>query len=614
MTTISNYTDLNSIGELESGLLNGQESTAVRQGAPLVFKDINVTLKSGRKILSSINGVIKPGKLVGILGASGAGKSTLLNVLCGRISIDAGGYVKLAGRSVADDDVRHSISYCMQEDLFIGTLTVREHLQFTARLRMNPSIPYATKMARVEQVINQLGLTKSANTIIGTKLQRGLSGGEQKRLSFASDLLNDPVMFCADEPTSGLDSYMAEGVVDTLKLLAKQGKTVLATIHQPSPEVFSVFDEVIFLAEGKVAYFGPTSELVSFLSKTHSLECPLYTNPADFAIKVLSTQSRDGNLDEVAANVSRVKKITDTWALKQSQEGDEEIVRTINMAQNMPFEGPTAAGWFLQLWVMTIRSYTALLRDTMQTAVRFAQSVVLALVAGAIYWQIGKNDMQDPQTLRSVGGALFFIITNQGFSGLFGVLQAFPIELPVFLREYSSGAYRVDTYYLSKILAELPFQILFPIIFSAIVYPMLGLWVSFDKFLVFCLAIILCAQAAMGLGYMVSTAAGSVNVALAVGPIAILPIMLFGGLYISLDQIPSFLRWLKDISFFKYTFEILGINQFRGNAFALELYAFNENDYMSDFYWLIGLALAFRFLSFVFLFLRARSATKIKTL
>jgi hypothetical protein len=113
---------------------------------------------------------------------------------------------------------------------------------------------------------------------------------------------------------------------------------------------------------------------------------------------------------------------------------------------------------------------------------------------------------------------------------------------------------------------------------------------------------------------MVSTACKSVNAALAVGPIAILPMMLFGGLYISLDQIPVYLRWLKALSFFKYAFEILGLNQFKGHPITIMQAGFTEDDYYSDFYWLIGLVVAFRVFAFIFLYVRARVETKVKTL
>ena len=132
------------------------------------------------------------------------------------------------------------------------------------------------------------------------------------------------MMFCADEATSGLDCYMAEGVVKQLKLLAQQGKTVLTTIHQPSPATFALFDDVILLSEGKMVYHGPISSLAPYLA-SHGFNCPMYTNLADFAINVLSTQSRDGNEMETQTKVLQVRKLTDAWALKNQQLHAKEL-------------------------------------------------------------------------------------------------------------------------------------------------------------------------------------------------------------------------------------------------------------------------------------------------
>ena len=143
-------------------------------------------------------------------------------------------------------------------DLFIGTLTVREHLVFQSQLRMDKHLSYADRMRRVEEVIGELGLIKCQNTMIGIPGRiKGISGGEMKRLAFASEVLtNPPLMFC-DEPTSGLDAFMAQNVITVLREMAAKGKTVVVTIHQPSSEVFAMFDRLLLMSEGRLAYLGP---------------------------------------------------------------------------------------------------------------------------------------------------------------------------------------------------------------------------------------------------------------------------------------------------------------------------------------------------------------------
>lgn len=159
-------------------------------------------------------------------------------------------------------------AYIQQDDLFIGTLTPREHLEFQALVRMDREIPYKARMARVDSVLHELGLTKCAKTVIGVPGRiKGISGGEMKRLAFASEVLTNPALLFCDEPTSGLDSYMAQNVVEVLQQLANQGKSIICTIHQPSSQVFSMFDRVLLMAEGQVTYLGGVRRAFEFFSE-----------------------------------------------------------------------------------------------------------------------------------------------------------------------------------------------------------------------------------------------------------------------------------------------------------------------------------------------------------
>ena len=159
-------------------------------------------------------------------------------------------------------------AYIQQEDLFIGTLTPREHLEFQALVRLDREIPQKKRMERVDQVIVELGLSKCAKTVIGVPGRiKGISGGEKKRLAFASEILTNPPLFFCDEPTSGLDSYMASNVIEILQGLAKGGKSIICTIHQPSSQIFAMFDRVLLMAEGQVAFLGDIDRAYHFFTE-----------------------------------------------------------------------------------------------------------------------------------------------------------------------------------------------------------------------------------------------------------------------------------------------------------------------------------------------------------
>lgn len=205
------------------------------------------------------------------MGSSGAGKTTLLNALAFRsskgVQISPSTARLLNGHPIDAKEMQARCAYVQQDDLFIGSLTAREHLIFQAMVRMPRHTTQKQKVQRVDQVIQDLSLGKCQNTLIGVPGRvKGLSGGERKRLAFASEALTDPPLLICDEPTSGLDSFMAHSVVQVLKKLSQKSKTIILTIHQPSSELFELFDKILLMAEGRVAFLGTPGEAVDFFS------------------------------------------------------------------------------------------------------------------------------------------------------------------------------------------------------------------------------------------------------------------------------------------------------------------------------------------------------------
>ncbi|CAF1126014.1 unnamed protein product [Brachionus calyciflorus] len=280
------------------------------------FFKINSNTKPSEKkhIVQSVNGIAKPGQILAIMGASGAGKTTLLNVLTLRNSANLiiQGNVKINGKLIVDRKQLSAVSgYVQQNDIFIGTLKVIEHLRFQAMLRMDRRCTYEEKMSRVDEVINDLNLKKCENTLIGVAQLgiKGISGGEMRRLAFASEIITDPgILFC-DEPTSGLDSFMAMSIVDSMKNLAKKGKTIVCTIHQPSSEIFEKFDRLFLMAEGRVAFLGDLFQAKEFFA-SQGYGVPVNYNPADFYIKTLAIMPSNKEKSK-----ETVKKICDSYEI-----------------------------------------------------------------------------------------------------------------------------------------------------------------------------------------------------------------------------------------------------------------------------------------------------------
>ncbi|XP_067649104.1 protein white-like [Haliotis asinina] len=590
-----------------------------------------------KQILRNVTGAARPGTLLAIMGSSGAGKSTLMNVLTCRNTAQyiTEGVVKVNGVDVGHG-IKNISAYVQQDELFIGTLTVREHLTFRAMLRMDQTLSKSARLQRVEEVLLELGLSSCAETQIGTPGRtKGISGGEMKRLAFASEVLtNPPLMFC-DEPTSSLDSFMAQNIVHILQNMTSKGRTILCTIHQPSSEVFSTFDQLLLLSEGRVAFMGSSSDALRFF-ESQGYSCPRNFNPADFYIHVLA-----GHSGEEGSCRDKVEKLCDAFRgsdiCHQMTDNINDICRDVseNTALSVIIEDTNGNGrdryhtsWIRQLTTLLWRSVICVYRDASLFSARLIQTVVVSLLLGLVYL----DQKYDQKGVMNINGALFISIMMNSVTCMFAVVTTFTDEVSVFMREYGSGMYRTDVYFLSKTLAELPTFCAVPLIFVAIIYWMIGLYKDGMTFLMCAGTFILLCNVALSFGYMMSTASPSADIALAVTPPSLLSMVLFGGMFLNIASTPVYLLWLKYLSWYQYAFEIMTVVQWRnveylecqaGNRTAgnttetrtrcfrdgkdvLDYLSFSEDNLMLDVILLVTLLVFYRLVAFLILLLKAR--------
>jgi ABC-type multidrug transport system ATPase subunit len=247
----------------------------------VMVKDNKATMchtlpRVSKEILKGITGIIKHSRVTAIMGASGAGKTSLLNILACRIdrkkNVKISGDVLINGRPYEYKIFGDFANYVMQNDILMQTLTVRETLEFAASMTLNK-----TKQQRdaiIDKLLNDLKLEKCADVLVGGNELKGISGGERKRTSIAFELVSDPQVIFLDEPTSGLDSLTAFVIVWYMKkLAASRNKTVAMTIHQPSSEIFHLFDDFIFIVAGRLVYQGLASKSVDYFTSL-GFRCP----------------------------------------------------------------------------------------------------------------------------------------------------------------------------------------------------------------------------------------------------------------------------------------------------------------------------------------------------
>ncbi|KAG6623514.1 ABC transporter-like protein [Phytophthora cinnamomi] len=508
-----------------------------------------------KTILESMSGVARPGELLVVMGPSGAGKSSLLDCISGRNNAIKG-QVTVNG-SPWTKPLKRFAAYVMQEDLFHSTLTVKEHLALQARLRMSGSFSREQYLGRVATLLEEFGLAKSKDTLIGGWMQRGISGGERKRLALATELLTNPSVLFADEPTSGLDSFMAKSVVQQLRRLAvHERRTVVATIHQPSSEVFALFDRLELLADGATIYQGKAEDVVEYFAKC-GFECPTFMNPADFFMEKIVVV--DADTDE--AGVERVRALKEAWKAQRSNAievvNPQDVNGSTSSGNMMSTTGPNAdavefedsrASVWGQIHVLATRNAMRLLRDKTALRLQSVQTLVTTLLVGIIFFQL----TLDQQGVSNFSGAFFYMVTEQVYGASMPAIMSVPMELPIVYREYDIGLYSVAAWYAAKNLCELPQQVVLPIISLLPLYFLVGIGHDFSMYIQMQLVMILLHSACVAFGYCISCVCRRIDIAPLAGNIVLMPLLLLGGLFIDPSDVPAVLRWVQYITPFRY--------------------------------------------------------------
>ena len=264
-------------------------------------------------------------QLTAIMGPSGAGKTSLLNILAGRVTPAKGSKIYLDGRPLQQNsDIQSLSAYVQQDDCMLATQTVRETVEMAALLRLPSGMSRSEKLSRANETLELFGLTKCADTYIGDPSSKviGVSGGERKRVSIAMISVAQPQILFLDEPTSGLDSFIAFSVIKVLKKLCGRGVTVLTTIHQPSSDIFQLFDDLLLVQSGSVVYHGPADASVSYFGSI-GFQCPPLSNPADyFFMHVLTELEAAPSYDQD----SRERELRSAWESRGGGEGQRTLL------------------------------------------------------------------------------------------------------------------------------------------------------------------------------------------------------------------------------------------------------------------------------------------------
>lgn len=555
----------------------------------LEFRNLTYTVQSRiakatkKVVVKGVDGKFTSGQLIAIMGPSGAGKSSLLNIISGYRSAGVTGELLVNGQPRDEHQFQRSSCYITQEDLLQPLLTVREAMDVAAKLKL----PRGTK-APSEEILQELGLLEHQNTRTDS-----LSGGQKKRLSIALELVNNPPVFFLDEPTSGLDTVTTTQCVKLLKQLARQGRTIVCTIHQPAASLLEFFDQLYIIADGYCIYQGDTAAMVPYLESV-GMPCPRHHNPADFIIeltenpatvKLLSQEILNGKIYKTSKIDQNCTEPLPQMQLKVCYQAEDNAPETEIMLTNekcvykvqsysntasmcslssqlsginnssawMKIQKPSdydisySTSYFDQFSILLKRMLLQISRNRQGLWIQLLHHLMCGLLIGACFYNMANDGTEMFNHLKlCVGIVIFFAYTQ-----IMVPVLVYPQEVKLVKKEYFNCWYSLTPYYAALTVSKLPVQLFCNILFSTIVYFMAGIPFNVMRFITFCVVGNMVSLVSEGIGLAIGSVFNVTN-GCAVGPSAIAPFLGLGVYGFDFaHQIPLIMNILMKLSFIR---------------------------------------------------------------
>ncbi|KAG6487497.1 pleiotropic drug resistance protein 2-like [Zingiber officinale] len=426
------------------------------------------------QLLCAVSGAFRPGVLTALVGVSGAGKTTLMDVLAGR---KTGGYIEgsisISGYPKNQETFARISGYCEQNDIHSPYMTIYESLVYSAWLRLAPEIDKQTRMMFVEEVMELVELDTLRDALVGVPGVDGLSTEQRKRLTIAVELVANPSIIFMDEPTSGLDARAAAIVMRTVRNTVDTGRTVVCTIHQPSIDIFEAFDELLLMKRGgQVIYAGPlgrhSHKLIEYFETIPGVPKIVEgVNPATWMLEISTPQV------EASLNVDFAEIYSNSELHKQIQELIKELSIPPPDSKDLYFPKKYSQSFTTQCQACFWKQYWSYWRNPQYNAVRFFLTVIIALIFGTMFWQMGDKTSTQQDVLNLVGAfyaAVFFL----GSSNSINVQPVVAVERTVFYRERAAGMYSAMAYAFAQVSIEALYIFVQGFIYTILLFSMIG--------------------------------------------------------------------------------------------------------------------------------------------
>lgn len=551
-------------------------------------KDIEFTFPNGGIGLRDINIAEGPGKLIGIMGASGAGKTTLLNVLAG-INEPSNGEILINNININTDkeSIEGVIGYVSQDDLLIEELTVYQNLYYNGKLCFK-DISEEDLHKKVMEVLTSLGLEQRKDLKVGSVLDKTISGGQRKRLNIALELIREPAVMFVDEPTSGLSSRDSENVIDLLKELSLKGKLIFVVIHQPSSDIYKMFDKMYIMDTGGYPiYYG------------HPVEAVTYFKRATKQVDSERGQCPDcGNVNpEQIFNIIEAKvvdeygELTNKRKMNPTQWYDRYLEKFNILAvadeKELPPKTLNIPSKLKQIRIFMTRDLLSKITDKQYMLINLLEAPLLALILAFIIRY--KNDPANSEYIYrfndNLPAYMMMSIVVALFMGLSISAEEIISDRKILKRE-SFLNLSWNSYLFSKLAILFMISAIQTFTFVLIGNLLLeinGQWLTYW--------IVLFTVSCFGnmLGLNISSAFRSAITVYVLIPILLIPQMILSGLLFPFDKLNDIISTkgevpvIADVMASRWAFEALAVNQFKSNDYEKKFYDYERVEKQADF-------------------------------
>jgi len=575
-----------------------------QQGHSIYYSDISSTFLSDiiihkisftvenltyqfREGLTAVNNVsfsVEEGKLIGIMGASGSGKSTLMNIMSG-VQKPTSGIVRINGLDVAQEnsELEGVFGYVPQDDLLIEDLTVFENLFFAASQCFKDKTRDEIGTL-VDQTLSNLGLLEKRGLKVGSPFNKVISGGQRKRLNIALELIREPQVLFLDEPTSGLSSRDSENLLDLLRDLTLKGKLIFIVIHQPSSEIFKMFDKVIILDQGGyMAYFGnPVDSVIYFKTLDTQInskqgECPLCGNVNPETIfNIIETQV----VDEFGKYTDKRKVRPVEWANAFNSNYPFTQVTEI---KELPDKNLQRPGFIKQLLIYFSRDFKSKISNRQYVLLTLLEAPILGFVLSFIIRYIPDPDSNVYifSENENIPIYIFMSLIVALFLGLTISAEEIFRDRKILKRERFLNLSR-NSYLLSKVLILIFISAIQSLLFISIANPILAIK---GMYFHYWLALFTTAFCANMLGLNISAAFNSAITIYIVIPLLIIPMMVLSGAMFSFDKLNRKIGNVDKVPLIaefmptRWTYEALIVSQFKDNEYSKRVFTTSGETY-----------------------------------